>query len=66
MFFHINEKTLKDIIENQKQREAEKVQAEPTIEYDGHKLKFIDLPDGSVIIDADPPLVTEAKEASSE
>ena len=66
MFFPINEQVLKDIIENQKKREAEAKAAPPQFEYDGHKLKFTDLPDGSVIIDADPPLVTEVKETSSE
>lgn len=67
MFFRIDEKTLKDAIENQKKREeAAAKSAAATFEYDGHKLKFTDLPDGSVIVDADPPLVKEVKENTSE
>jgi hypothetical protein len=66
MFFHINEKTLKDIIEQQKKREEAAANAEPVIEYDGHKLTFVDLPDGSVIMDSNPPLVKELKENTSE
>jgi hypothetical protein len=54
-FFHIDEKTLKDIIEQQRNREAKRETGQ-TYEYDGHKLKFMTGIDGSIIIDAEPPL----------
>lgn len=67
MFFSVDEKTLKDIIENQKKRESQQAaDAAASFEYDGHKLTFTDPPNGSVIIDSDPPLVTGVKEETSE
>jgi hypothetical protein len=66
MFFQFDEKTLKDAIENQKRREAEAKANEPKFEYEGHKLKFFHAVDGELIVDADPPLVTEVKEKTSE
>lgn len=66
MFFKFDEKTLKDAIENQRRREAEAQANAEKFEYDGHKLKFFTAADGSLVVDADPPLVTEVKENTSE
>jgi hypothetical protein len=65
MFFHINEKTLKDVIENQKKRDEEAFGKSGTQkqgpEYDGHALRFLTGFDGSIIIDAEPSLVKEVE-----
>ena len=58
-FFHINEKTLKDIIENQQKRDKEAF--EKSGEYDGHKLTFMQGFDGKLIVDANPPLIKEVE-----
>lgn len=58
-FFHINEKTLKDIIENQKKRDKEAF--EKSGQYDDHKLTFLQSFDGKAIIDSDPPLIKEVE-----
>jgi hypothetical protein len=57
MFFHLDEKTLADIIANQSKREKQASEKQPTFEYDGHVLKFYGGRDGSVVVDATPPLI---------
>jgi hypothetical protein len=63
MFFHINEKTLKDVIENQKKRDEQAFGKSGTVnqghEIDGHVLQFFQGVDGSVIIESTPPLIKE-------
>jgi hypothetical protein len=66
-FSSLDEKTLADIIANQRKREekAKTGKAEkPGLMYDGHRLTFRDLPGGTVI-DSDPPLVTDVKGENS-
>lgn len=57
MFFKFDEKTLKDMIDNQRAREKAAKDAAPKYEYDGHALTFFNGVDGSVLIDSNPPLV---------
>lgn len=64
MFFSsngFNEKTLRDIIENQRKREEalKQEQPKPGLEYDGHVLQIFQGLDGSTLIEATPPLIKE-------
>lgn len=61
-FFHIDEKTLADMIKNQRAREeATKKEAEATLDYDGHKITFVQSVDGHTVILSEPPLIVEIK-----
>lgn len=59
MFFKLDEKTIADIIANQKKREQKAEETKPVYEYDGHVLKFYMGRDGSTVVDATPPLIRE-------
>jgi hypothetical protein len=63
-FFRFDEKTIADLIKNQKAREEAKKQEE-ALDYDGHKLTFTQAVDGNIVILSDPPLIVEVKEEVS-